>query len=73
MFYEGQTVFQALGACFHAPFVAWKRIPFEPVLSHLCHIPSRYPSANVHRHFVTLKMIAACVSWAEARDHLGVL
>lgn len=52
-FMKGQTVFQALGACLHTPFAAWKHIPFEPaVLSHFCHTSSRHLSANVHRRFV---------------------
>lgn len=52
-FMKGQTVFQALGACLHTPFAAWKRIPFEPAVhSHFCHTFSRHLSANVHRHFV---------------------
>lgn len=40
---KGQTLFQALGTCFHAIFAAWKRILFETVvLSHLYHIPRRH-------------------------------
>lgn len=52
-FMKGQAVFQALGACFHAPFAAGKRIPFEPaVLGRFCRIPSRHLSASVYRRFV---------------------